>query len=388
MEQNSQVSTGMGFVTFLRDKKGHLGAPLNPPSIIIHYVSSLPARFFFLAALFIASCKTPVVTPEIPVVPPGPDTTSHNWVFDPPVLLGGAQSSALYDVAIVNDSLAYVVGEIYLTDSTGQVDPNPYNVAAWDGQDWTLSKATNVPLRALHAFSENNVWAGSSAPYHWNGTSWTGYNVTGIFGGHINGIWGTSSNNLYIAGTNGSIAHFNGSSWQKIESGTTVDLRDVYGKPDGSVVWACGYSDINQTRGVLLREINGMWKQMWARGANATEPFGDYVTSLWSSFGYLYITSNYGIFKLAHTDSVQQADRLLSLDSFPYRVKGALDNDVLVVGDRSMIWHWNGATWEQVLSGPPTKPLYSIAMRGNLAIVIGVDNYEISSQGLVMIGRR
>jgi hypothetical protein len=71
------------------------------------------------------SCKKNPVSPS---TPSQPDTTSHNftWTLQK---LGGASGSVLYDVAIVNDTLAYAVGEMYLNDSVGQNDPQPYNLA-------------------------------------------------------------------------------------------------------------------------------------------------------------------------------------------------------------------------------------------------------------------
>jgi hypothetical protein len=66
------------------------------------------------------------------------DTTSHNWMWEIDTL--GIAYSSLYDVAIIKDTLAYAVGEIYLKDSTGQFDPQPYSVAKWDGKSWTPLK--------------------------------------------------------------------------------------------------------------------------------------------------------------------------------------------------------------------------------------------------------
>ncbi|MBK7500058.1 MAG: hypothetical protein IPI19_13450 [Ignavibacteriales bacterium] len=46
--------------------------------------------------------------------------------------------------------------------------------------------------------------------------------------GKLNKLWGISSNDLYAFGNNGNIAHYNnGSSWTKIESGTTLNLTDI-----------------------------------------------------------------------------------------------------------------------------------------------------------------
>ncbi|HEX9657216.1 MAG TPA: glucosyl transferase, partial [Bacteroidota bacterium] len=114
------------------------------------------------------------------------DTTSHNWVFDPPVMLGDGSSSVLYDVVIINDTLAYAVGEIYKMDSLGNWDPNAYNLVKWDGSSWELMRIqfyticgqpsrTPYPAKAIFAFSENDVWITSQGGQvaRWDGTTQT-----------------------------------------------------------------------------------------------------------------------------------------------------------------------------------------------------------------------
>jgi len=74
---------------------------------------------FVLISFCALTCKKNPVTPQPPL-----DTTSHNftWTLQ---RLGGASGSVLYDVAIINDTLTYAVGEMYLNDSTGQIDLHP-----------------------------------------------------------------------------------------------------------------------------------------------------------------------------------------------------------------------------------------------------------------------
>jgi len=67
------------------------------------------------------------------------DTTSSHFNFQK-FYLGGASSSMLNDVAIVNDTLAYAVGKVYLNDSTGNLDQIPYNLSNWDGKYWKLKR--------------------------------------------------------------------------------------------------------------------------------------------------------------------------------------------------------------------------------------------------------
>ena len=66
------------------------------------------------------------------------DTTSNNFTWQTWTFGGQAGSCALYDVAVVNDTCIYAVGEIYLLDSTGVPDPNAYNLAKWNGNEWEL----------------------------------------------------------------------------------------------------------------------------------------------------------------------------------------------------------------------------------------------------------
>ena len=67
------------------------------------------------------------------LAPPEPpsglsDTTSHSleWHFD---CVGEGLGGQFLDVAVLNDSLAYAVGNFYENNSAGNLDPILYNVA-------------------------------------------------------------------------------------------------------------------------------------------------------------------------------------------------------------------------------------------------------------------
>jgi hypothetical protein len=82
-----------------------------------------------------------------------------------------------------------------------------------------------------------------------------------MMNGELLKVWGTSSSNLFAVGRNGTIIRYNGSTWQRMQSGRDVDLLDVWGSPDGSVVWACGWEDFKPT--VLLRYRGGTWERVY-----------------------------------------------------------------------------------------------------------------------------
>ena len=150
------------------------------------------------------------------------DTTSHNftWHID---TLGDGASSVLNDVAIVNENDVWAVGEIEVHDSSGGWRNPPYNIAHWNGVQWELRTLkfkfdfgeNYATAEAIFAFDSNNIVVSSGGcVMKWNGQVWTNldylyHGENGI--GNVYTIWGTSSNDFYGGGLNGSIVHWDGS---------------------------------------------------------------------------------------------------------------------------------------------------------------------------------
>ena len=197
----------------------------------------------FLLSFFIvlSSCTEPTKPP----IDNGPDTTSHNfsWTID----TIGIYGSYLKDVAIISGNDIWAVGEIH-TDETDRWNEDstewipPFNSVHWDGQTWIPTRIetnyngriTYPPLEGVFAFSENDIWASSGIPRHWDGKKWTLYHLwdMGILNqsdGGVHKIWGHSSNNLYFVGRKGTIVHYDGQSWQRLESGTDLHIGDIWG---------------------------------------------------------------------------------------------------------------------------------------------------------------
>jgi len=70
------------------------------------------------------------------------------------------------------------------------------------------------------------------------------------------GVWGTGPDDVYVVGQPGLIYHWNGTAWNKQDSGVDVALTDVWGPGDGTV-YATGHD------GVILRKSGGGgWSSM------------------------------------------------------------------------------------------------------------------------------
>jgi len=193
------------------------------------------AALLISISLLMQSCNTT----EPPDNNNNQDTTSHNftwqsWTF------GEHSSSALYDVAIINENNIWAMGEIYMNDSLGQPDPHAYNTLHWDGNEWKLNRImTNAcggvvypPIKAIFDFSSNDILFAhidGSIP-HFNGTEFTNdCSLITQLNGSANKIWGRSRDDFYVVSGNGFLAHYQNGSWQQIESGTDLDIYDIWG---------------------------------------------------------------------------------------------------------------------------------------------------------------
>lgn len=59
--------------------------------------------------------------------------------------------------------------------------------------------------------------------------SWQQVPVPVPIGTSLNGVWGSSPNDVFAVGDNGVIAHFNGTTWSAMTSNTTHGLSAVWG---------------------------------------------------------------------------------------------------------------------------------------------------------------
>ncbi len=313
------------------------------------------------------------------------DTTSHNFTWQTFTFgEAGAGSSTLYDVAIIDENNIWAVGEIYMNDSLGNPDPNLYNLIKWDGISWKLERdyynyqGSNfiAPLHSIFTFAINDVWVGSNQPMRWNGNVWQKWDLLGnIWNGWINKIWASSSNDLYIVGNNGNIAHYQNGSWKKIESGTTSIINDVWGIMD------------NQSNVVLYCPVSSFFVPGDKKILKIVEYKVDSVTwnrdvrlySAWAqNENFLYVCGE-GVY-VNKFGSWSQID-LPSVGT--NSVRGNNINDIIVVGDNGFITHFNGVSWK-VLSTFSDKGYSKVCIKGDIVAICG--NHQ--GRGIIEIGKR
>jgi hypothetical protein len=361
---------------------------------------SIPLFLVLITSRF--DCRHATEPPQTRV---GSDTTSHNffWRLD---TLGVGSANSLRDVAVINDTLAYAVGEVYLYDSLGNVDPNAYNMIKWDGTRWTPMRlefhticgqagTTPYPASAVFALSPIDVWIAAAGQIaRWDGSSQT-ETMCLPFSFSIYKVWGSNPKSVYAVGYAGNIAYYNGNTWQMLSSGTDVDLLDVNGTPDGSTVWACGWG--NTTPMVLLRikgtQVETAYQSSDYSQERADSLSGPLVSVVSPSGVYLFVCSGYGLYQCPPITQGEGKRMSFVPDyfpGFPSRVRGTRDNDLFITGTYNFVAHYNGRSWRHYVELMSQEGRFtSVDVKGNLAVAVGyLYNDPLIVQAEMAIGRR
>ncbi|MCH9029575.1 MAG: glucosyl transferase [Bacteroidetes bacterium] len=276
------------------------------------------------------------------------DTTSHDftwqsWTF------GEIGSSTLYDVAIIDENNIWAVGEIYMNDSLGNPDPNAYNAIHWDGNEWNLYRTmfyticgqlsrTPYPASSIFAFSESDIWVGmlGSQVARLNGATQV---ATFCLPVSVRKLWGVDNQNIYAVGVNGQIAWYNGSVWTRIESGTELNIGDIWGVPDGTGDF---YKYLAAVDAMLIINAGNNLQRI------NTEQ-GHSLSSVWGKTDRLIYTaggSGLSLYKNYKWEKINRADV-----NTIYNVRGQGYNDVFGLSSTISLLHFNGFSWQFINTG-------------------------------------
>jgi hypothetical protein len=325
------------------------------------------------------------------------DTTNHNFQYET-YLLGDGENSILKDVVIINDTCIWAVGEIYKKDSTGQFEPIPYGAVKWNGNKWEYKiLPAQVPTNytsylipnAIFEFSPNDMWVVSGGIHRFNGTNITQSFWINYFDGSPNPIldpgqsaetiWGTSSSDLYIAGMQGAIAHYDGNVWKKIESGTNSNIWDIWGikNPNNnqSEIY-CGITGMSVGVGNKILKItngNGVDSINWRDDKE--------VCSVWTKDGRIfYAAAGGGVFD--NIKGYWRENDIGANYSINY-IRGTEINDIFVLGLFGLIVHYNGINWKKIYENS-NDSFTSIYITEHIIVAVGYRN----SRGLAIICKR
>lgn len=322
------------------------------------------------------------------------DTTSHEFVWKE-YTFGNFSPNVLRDVDIDSESSIYAVGVVTNRDSQGNT--MEYNLLKFENEQWTLnrimtdarilypgsigSESLFVDGRAIFIRSKDDYWIAAGNMHHIINSQ--RYEYQAEMAGLGSELWGDNKNNYWSVYWGGKIVMYNGSSWRIQSSGTTVDLTDIWGTPDGSTVWACGYK-YDYTTSVLLQytKHSNSWQTLWTKEGISTYPF-DIVGSIWGN-RKLYVASGAEVYELNGSTIKRHSPWF---QNFKFRIRGNGENDIVAITGRGGIWHYNGSNRKKIYSNA-NHSMISVAIKGNTIVAVGTDDSSFPNKALVLIGKR
>ncbi len=301
------------------------------------------------------------------------DTTSHEFTWEMIEIPSPYGSGLLRDVAIIDENNIWAVGEIYSDSAQPWL---PYNAVHWDGEKWELKRipfdacgaVKFPPIQAVYAFSVNDIWfARGGSLTHFDGNEYfNDCRMNPLLDGSITKIWGTDSNNLYAVGGVGTIAHYNGSDWQKLESGTNLPIQDIWGIDDGkdpSFILAVASKKLNTPPPQLLQISNNEVK-------NRFLPIYRSLTGVWFQDPSRIFLCGGGVYQSKHNNWQEFTEIPLI---FTNRIRGSNINDIWAVGDFGFVVHFNGVNWKiQQELALADGNYYGLDVTDNLITAVGV----------------
>ena len=153
----------------------------------------------------------------------------------------------------------------------------------------------------------------------------------------LKGVWGSSTSDVFVVGSGGTILHSNGSTWSAMKSGTTENLQGVYGSSSDNV-FAVGEN------GLVLKYDGTNWtKTSSSTNQNLNAVWGDSGTDF-------FVAGEYGTILRCNQQSCTEMTGFTA--SFSYNgIWGTSNSDLFAVGANGSIMHYDGSAWSDMESG-------------------------------------
>ena len=152
----------------------------------------------------------------------------------------------------------------------------------------------------------------------------------------LHDVWGLSAGDVWITGAGGSVGHFDGKTWTRMNSGTTRTLHAVWAAAPRDV-WAVG------AKGTVLRYDGRSFSSMESHAREDLHAvWGSAPDDVWMA-GAGGTVLRYDGKSLGRLDSATGADL--------HAAWGAADNDVWLVGASGTVLRFDGKSFARLESG-------------------------------------
>ena len=314
------------------------------------------------------------------------DTTSSNFSWQT-FTFGAALTSHLSDICIVNDTLIYATGEIYLYDSTGKIEPTSYNLAKWNGHSWQFLRmqfylncgqqlVDGTPTTAVFALNDKEIWIASetSRMTIWDGT----YQINNMcLPVSVSKIWAANANEIYTVGVGGQMGYYTNGDWQKLNSGTNIQIFDIWGITN-SITNLTEIFTVSSD--IFYKDQRRIFLMNSTSVDSLPTPAGPDLYTVWAASNRLIYVGGSGLWRYASGNWNKVS---LVPGAVVISVRGNAANDVFAVGTFGLLAHFNGVSWK-LYDGVSDATFGSVCIKGNMLAAVG----EKYGTAVVIIGKR
>ena len=293
------------------------------------------------------------------------DTTSHeiNWQID----TLGQPGNFLYDVWGLDENNVWAVGYVELRGSGS-------GIIKWDGSKWGLFPPSEGVKQGIYGFSEESIFVVGESVNRgfaaiWNGNSWTEYRddyflSRGDTVYPLTGIWGSAPDDVWAVGNQGTIIHWNGTEWQKVDAGITTRITAIWGTTQSEIYIV----PISGVRSALYKFNGSVWQKI-------SDNIGIFSTTLWKVKQQSLLIG--GTSLLEYNGSMFQEIQIPGRTRGIVKIRGSNINNIFTAGDFGEITHFNGLSWQDIddfeVPDGRYRVLYSVWNSENKVFVVGVD---------------
>ncbi|MBV6511080.1 MAG: hypothetical protein FMNOHCHN_00559 [Ignavibacteriaceae bacterium] len=309
--------------------------------------------------------------------------TGHSFIWEVDTL-GEPGNAGIKDLWGLDENNVWGIGGVLLPEgSTGFMK--------WDGVKW--NRIPGIPeliKNGIFGFSSQEIWVVGNGNYNWggaffwNGTSFTEYKFDAdkpeyadtIYA--LNAVWGSAPDDVWAGGSEGTLIHWNGSNWKKVQSPTRLRISDIWGRSSNDI-YAIGFSLLGKYE---LLQYDGL---RWKLVTETMPPASSYqLSTIWiDKSGGGVIAGSRGFMKNGNHWELMAGSDFSRMTT----VRGSGMNNIFACGQYGRLLHYNGESWFRIRDfegGPPLFSMDAIAVFDSLVIIGGKSHSGVP----VWIGRR
>lgn len=283
-------------------------------------------------------------------------------------------------------------------------------VLRWDGTTWTTQTTPAQFLNGVWVSSPTLAFAvGNNAVFRFNGTAWTSETLPNVES-NLTAVWGSSATDVYAAGTDGVVLHYDGSSWVRVPQVTRSEALAVTGSgstafvlgrnfvatanrstqtllsyaPKLNAVWAIDDNTAFAVgeSGIVWRYNNGSWRRLdtgvfhnlrdvWAASANRVFAVGDNPSGTAAMLQY---------------DGSTWSEVSLPPSGFLSSIAGGSSARAVAVSPFSPLLTWDGNTWRAASGAMPSDKSGGIwGTSPSDYLIVGSSGYAVRFDGVSAI---